>query len=793
MGDWVRYKLDRQVDHVLVDEAQDTNAAQWEIIEQLVEEFFAAQRERGRAPHPVHGRRLQAGDLRLPGHRPARFERGSRDVQAPRELAARLEDTLDLSSARARVPRPVDRRQLPFGPADPRCRRRGDRHARPRGAGAGRAAAGATSRIIAERPGQVELWPPFATEERPTKPTKARSAGSACAIGTMRMRSPSGSGDWSRKRRAASLERPLTPGDILILVRSRGELASLIVARLYAAGVPVAGVDRLHLHEPLAVQDLLAACRFAVQPNDDLNLACLLVSPLIGWDQEQLRALAYGRKGSAVARASPRADEETFPLCPRGAVGAAADRRLHPAVALPRDHPVGPARRAPQALPPARHGGARCDRRTDEQRARVRAQRNRLARPVSGLVLARHGRGPARSGGSRANEVRVMTVHGAKGLEAPVVILADATADPARLGRAPHAGFRSRGSGRSRRCCGRSKDERCPPFDEVIAPTGEARPRGALAAALCRADPGGGPADRQRGRAQGEEGRVRPATAQQLARGGRAGDGGHERRAGRGRWGSARLGSARLQPRKRAGKAAAPPAAVPDWARRPAPPEARPPRPLAPSAIAVDDEAAPPPSEACALPPGAEPDPRAARAPARGRAGRASGCAALRWLERSAGLADAGRARRDRRPGLRRLSPTRASRRCSGRDRSAKRRSPRLCPMAGSSPAPSTGCWSSDDRISVIDFKTGRVPANAAAIPAAHRAQMRAYGEALRVIFPGREVSADPALHRAGRSLHRTRCLSGGRRSAHMFVTFEFLQEICRHGHQDGHRPEFCN
>ena len=96
----------------------------------------------------------------------------------------------------------------------------------------------------------------------------------------------------------ASTGQPLTPGDILVLVRSRGELASLIVARLFSAGVPVAGVDRLQLHEPLAVQDLLAAVKFAVQPNDDLSLACLLVSPLIGWDQDRLRELAYGRKGS---------------------------------------------------------------------------------------------------------------------------------------------------------------------------------------------------------------------------------------------------------------------------------------------------------------------------------------------------------------------------------------------------------------------------------------------------------------------------------------------------------------
>ena len=72
MGDWVRYKLDRQVDHLLVDEAQDTNAAQWEIIGRARRGIFQrVERNRGAAPHFVHGRRLQAGDLRIPGHRPA--------------------------------------------------------------------------------------------------------------------------------------------------------------------------------------------------------------------------------------------------------------------------------------------------------------------------------------------------------------------------------------------------------------------------------------------------------------------------------------------------------------------------------------------------------------------------------------------------------------------------------------------------------------------------------------------------------------------------------------------------
>ena len=161
----------------------------------------------------------------------------------------------------------------------------------------------------------------------------------------------------------ASTGRPLTPGDILVLVRSRGELASLIVARLFSEGVPVAGVDRLHLHEPLAVQDLLAAVQFAVQPLDDLNLACLLVSPLIGWDQEQLRELASAGEGSALARAARAGRRVRDSRQPTSAVGAAEDGRLHHAAAFPRDHPFRPARGPAQAVLPAWHGGARSDRR----------------------------------------------------------------------------------------------------------------------------------------------------------------------------------------------------------------------------------------------------------------------------------------------------------------------------------------------------------------------------------------------------------------------------------------------
>ena len=154
----------------------------------------------------------------------------------------------------------------------------------------------------------------------------------------------------------------MTPGDVLILVRSRGELASLIVARLFAEGVPVAGIDRLHLSKPLAVRDLLAAIGFAVQPLDDLTLANLLVSPLIGWTQDQLYDLAFGRNGrlwpALVARAARAA---TSPR-PMSSSARSSPSPTSPPGALSRNDPVGPARRTPQIASAAWHGGAGSDR-----------------------------------------------------------------------------------------------------------------------------------------------------------------------------------------------------------------------------------------------------------------------------------------------------------------------------------------------------------------------------------------------------------------------------------------------
>ena len=188
-------------------------------------------------------------------------------------------------------------------------------------------------------------------------------------------------------------------------------------------------------------------------------------------------------------------------------------------------------------------------------------------------------------------------------------------------------------------------------------------------------------------------------------------------------------------------KPALPDTAVPMWAKRPAPPEARPPRPLAPSAIAADDESAPPPSEAmrAAALRGTWIHQLLERLPAVPAEQRAA--AADRWLQRSAGLSDAAARAEivDQVCGI--ISDGRFAG-LFGEGSLGE------APLAATLPDGRVIAGTvdrllvEDERISVIDFKTGRVPATDVEVPNAHRAQMHAYAQALAVIFPGRRISA---------------------------------------------------
>ncbi|MEO5973572.1 MAG: double-strand break repair helicase AddA, partial [Sphingomicrobium sp.] len=736
MGDWVRYKLDQRTDHILVDEAQDTNNDQWAIVDALAAEYFTGNPEAEDRWRTL----FMVGDYKqaifgFQGTNPKEYERFRGQVAAraaaldeaagPGTRAREFRD-LSIDASFRSSPAVLDVVDALIGEVGHAKMGLGDPPNRHRA-------------YHADRLGRVELWPAYdpAIEQGDADevgeegwieaPVRLYADAVARAVRRWLDEAPM----------MATTGRPLAPGDILILVRSRTELAALIVARLYTHKVPVAGIDRLHLHKPLAVQDLLSAVTFAVQPLDDLNLAGLLVSPLIGWDQDQLYALAYGRTGKLWTELARRRDE-----MPNLA-------KAHTVLAewLRQADYVTPARFLETILSGPLDGRRKLLERLGE------AAREPIAELVaSALVfeteevasldryLAWFGQGgfevkldPA----AASNAVRVMTVHGAKGLESPLVLLADAAHDPAMLGSSSTTmEFNLTGIGKVPIIRPR-KEERASIFRLLIdaAKETDLQEHWRLAyVALTRAKErlvitGVKPkreVPASSWHSVGAQAMLSLGAASQEVEG----------------WGPALVwesgGAATV--RRAPTKAMLAPIAVPDWLRQLAPVESRPPRPLAPSQIVEDLDAMPPPSPAMRAAarrgtllhslferlPGSDPATRHALA--------------LRWLDR-AGVDEAS---------AREIAN--AATAVIGDPRYADLFGPGAlaeAPIAATLPDGRVIAGTVDrlciaaDLVRVIDFKSGRaVPATAADVPDTHRKQMQAYADALRVIFPGRRVEA---------------------------------------------------
>jgi ATP-dependent helicase/nuclease subunit A len=743
MGEWVRYKLDQNTDHILVDEAQDTNEAQWNIVRALTLEYFA-----GEGASKRHRTLFTVGDYKqaifgFQGTDPRSFELARAWFARAAEGVGR--DFLDLSmdlSFRSSPPilAAVDALIEHLGPEAFGLPRPPNPHSSHHGG----------------RPGSVTLWLPFseesaladdeAGEEKWVSEVVRDYAARLAARIAQWIRNPFMLGEGAKRR-------PLRPEDILVLVRRRGDLASLIVARLHAEGVPVAGVDRLALSAPLAVQDLLAAVRFAAQPLDDLNLAALLVSPLFGWTQDELFAAAFGREGPLwphIRGENPRF--EAKPQLLRTTLDG-----LHKLLAMA-DYATphsfletilsGDLRGRHKLL--ERLGNEARD--PIEELLSAALEFESSSAPSLQRFLDWFARGEVeivRDPSTPLDAVRVMTVHGSKGLQSPIVILADACADPDRRGGGFGGNFANitLPDGLQIPIFRPRKDELAEPLAGQLADL-DRREREEhwrlLYVALTRAEErlyiGGalGPADRN----------GPPAASWWTALDGSLAGLGAEWQDDP-HWGRARVyGDGELFA-KAAVRGAVPDPVLPDWIARPAPAEARPPRPLAPSHLGEDDVADPPPSPAM----------RAAAqrgrllhqlferlpdVPPEERAGRAE-----RWLKRSAGVED---------EALRR-SLVEDSCRLVGDPAHAELFGPGALAEAPIAAVVGEGVVVSGsvdrllvaaDHILVADFKTGRrAPASIDDIPVPHLRQMAAYVEALKIIFPGRPVEAK-LLYTAG-------------------------------------------
>ena len=440
---WVLYKLDAGIDHILVDEAQDTSEPQWRVFEALTAEFSSGM---GVAPSPRTF--FAVGDdkqsiFSFQGAAPRMFhdmrERLGQKLTAAGQPFEHVKLKTSFRSAPG-VLAAVD------GLFEPAAHQRGLVHA------------GDVwpihEAVKTDLPALVEIWPPQgpATSTDPEDwrlPLDALAAQDPPSLVAERIARKIAklcdphSGERVHDDAHGGL-RPIRPSDVLILVRSRSAFFTAIIRALKSAGVPVAGADRLQLGAHIATRDLVAAGRTALLPDDDLTLAAVLKSPLIGLDDDDLLALAPHRAGSLQAALAasdvPRHREAAAKIATwRHRAGAGSPFAFYMAL-LTEDG----GRRALES----RIGAEACDVIDEFVRLTLDFE---SSSPVS-LLTFLNGFDAAdleikRDMEASADAVRVMTVHAAKGLEAKIVFLPDTCGAPggrhdAKLFHLPGAGSR---------------------------------------------------------------------------------------------------------------------------------------------------------------------------------------------------------------------------------------------------------------------------------------------------------------------------------------------------------------
>ncbi len=420
---WVQYKLDQGIDHILVDEAQDTNPEQWRIVEALCADFFA-----GQSARDIERTIFVVGDEKQSIYSfqrasPQEFQRMRQDfaqkIQSAQKDWAVVPMNISFRSTRV-VLEAVD---AVFSNPLARKGLSEDLEIQHQSFRKGQA-------------GLVELWPVFETDEtqepdlwnpRPD-PENIRSGLQKLSVHIAKtIKNWIANGEWLE-----SHNRPVCAGDIMILVRTRSQIVHHMTRALKKEGLPVSGLDRVVLNHEIVIEDLFALAEFLLQPRDDLSLACALKSPLIGLPEAALYDLAIDRGSQSLwERMKAQGPQEIaqylealvpqarrlgpfaffshvlqFP-CPADTVSGwrAFAGRLGPDVFELLDAFLNSAMQYETQEIPALQSFLKAQRQNESEMKREQDK--------------------------NPDEIRIMTVHGSKGLQAPIVILPDTMTTPA--------------------------------------------------------------------------------------------------------------------------------------------------------------------------------------------------------------------------------------------------------------------------------------------------------------------------------------------------------------------------
>jgi ATP-dependent helicase/nuclease subunit A len=478
---WVLFKLDGGIEHVLVDEAQDTAPDQWAIFKALTEEFFSGEGAARRGDGPRIPRTVFAvGDEKqsiysFQGARPERLRQEAQAYETLVRGAGRAFEAVPLDTSFRSTEEVLAFVDAAFeGPERTR------------------ALVGVTGDIPTHQParvgqhGSVDLWPLFhdpAAPDReawnaPVDKEDARSGRKLLAQTLAReIRRQVETGTVVHDHTTEEGRRPAHWGDFLVLVRRRDALFEEIIRALKAEAVPVAGADRLKLSSHIVFDDLIAVARFALCPEDDLSLAEILRSPFCDisdfGDLHSLYPLAdkEARGSRTLWRAlGDRADEQPQWRRARDFLEAALAARDRDPFAffsslLNRVDDTGVTGRARILA----RLGREAEEAIDETLAQVLAAEDRGGVDLEtcvALLEAADVEVKREMEGAR-HEVRVMTVHGAKGLEAPIVILPDTTSrakpqGPTLMPAAREPGGEDGAEGEGWLMCPGSSKEDCP-------------------------------------------------------------------------------------------------------------------------------------------------------------------------------------------------------------------------------------------------------------------------------------------------------------------------------------------